>query len=78
MNRTKDGWLVYLVNNSGVVKFYNQPQQVQEGGTEATVDFAATGCTRAKNLMTGEDLAVAGGKARLVVPYGDVVVLELR
>ena len=77
LNRTKDGWLVYLVNNSGVVKFYDQPQQVQDGGTEVVVDFAATGCTKARNLMTGDDLDVVDGKVRLLVPYGDVVVLGL-
>ena len=78
VNRTTDGFLVYLMNNSGVVRKYGVPEEIQAGGTAVTVDLSKVGALSARELLTGETIAVDGNTAALTVPYGDVRILEVK
>ena len=78
VNRTADGFLVYLMNNSGIVRKYGVPEEIAPGGTAVTVNLSKVGALSVRELLTGETIAIDGNTAALTVPYGDVRVLEVK
>lgn len=78
VNRTADGFLVYLMNNSGVVRKYGVPEEIAPGGTAVTVNLSKVGSLSVRELLTGETIAIDGNTAALTVPYGDVRILEVK
>ena len=79
LNRVKDGWLVYLVNNGGVVKVWNEFPKIREGGETAEVDLSGTGIRKpsVRELLTGAPCEMSGRKAKVLVPYGDIRILKV-
>ena len=78
VNRTADGYLVYLMNNSGVVRKYGVPEEIAPGGTSVTVDLSKVSATAVRELLTDESAGLSGNKVSLTVPYGDVRILEVK
>lgn len=78
INRTADGWLVYLVDNSGVVKKADRPQEIQPGGTEVVVDLSRIPHGEVRELVSGGQVVREGGAVRLTVPHGDIRVISVR
>ena len=77
-NRLADGWQVYLINNGGVTKFGDKAETFDPKGAEVELDLASLGgAVTATELFSGERLKVRGGKARLVVPSGDLRIVDI-
>ena len=78
LNRLPDGWQVYLINNGGVTKFGDKAETFDPKGAEVELDLASLGgAVTATELFSGERLKVRGGKARLVVPSGDLRIVDI-
>jgi len=81
LNELKNGWLIYLINNKGVVKFTNKPQQLDESQTAiVTVKLKGTQATSVKDWRTEKVLSLGGDKSTFTVdvPPGDIRVVEVR
>ena len=76
INETDNGLLVYLINNAGVVKFPDKAQQIAPGGTSVKVDFSRLGKGSVKELIEGQNIASEADCVDLLVPYGEIRVLE--
>ena len=77
-NRTADGWLVYLINNGGVVKFGDRAEEIAPGGADVTVELGGRGGFEVRELLTGRVFEVSGDRmVSLTVPNGDVRVLKI-
>ncbi len=81
MNRTKDGWLILLVNNRGVDKTQNGVARVDRRAYVDVVVRTALAVKSAKEWTEPRDLTLAKGKegteVRLRVHPGDVQVVGL-
>jgi hypothetical protein len=54
VNKTKDGWLVWLINNKGVVKFAGEPEELDpKAASTVKVTFKATGKVYEKTIAPG-------------------------
>ncbi len=78
LNRTANGYWIYLFNNKGLYKFTDTPQTV-DAAQDATVqiDFKNLKISAIRDLRTGEPLERAD-KFELKVPAGDFRILELQ
>ena len=55
VNKTSKGWLVYLINNKGVVKFCDEPEEFDMSRTaRVAVTMKATGETRTVEINPGD------------------------
>ena len=55
VNRTRAGWLVWLINNKGVAKFAGEPESLDPGATaEVRVTLRTTGETRTVSVGPGD------------------------
>ena len=55
VNKTSKGWLVYLINNKGVVKFCDEPEEFDMSRTaRVAVTMKATGETRTVEIKPGD------------------------
>lgn len=64
VNRTQGGWLVYLINNKGVVKFADEPESFDAARTaHVTVTLNASGERQSVDVAPG-DFALLTFKAR--------------
>jgi hypothetical protein len=81
VNRTKDGWLVLLVNNSGVDKTQNGVARVDRRAFADVIVRTALPVLSAKEMTGPRDLAPEKGKegmeVRVRVQPGDVQVVVL-
>jgi hypothetical protein len=81
VNRTKDGYLVMLVNNQGVDKTQNGVARVDRRAWAEVMVRTRLSVKAAKEHTEPRDLAVAAGKdgaeVRLRVHPGDVQVVYL-
>ena len=79
LNRTKSGWLIYLINNRGVTKMADTAE-VFDPGAAASVEICGNGCSvkNAMELRTDSRLSVSDNKIKMTVPAGDVRVLEIK
>jgi hypothetical protein len=79
VNRTRDGWLVLLVNNRGVDKTQNGVARVDRRAFVDVVVKARQPVKAAKELTGPRDLTIAEGTSVAVrVHPGDVQVIHLR
>lgn len=78
INRTKDGWLVYLINNAGVVKYAEKPEIRFPGGSTVTVE-ARKGRMGTVRELSSEECAprVSENACTLTVPFGDLRILKI-
>lgn len=77
LNRMEKGYLLYLVNNGGVVKKWDEPEKIAPGGEMVTVDLSRLRHGRVREILAGAEIADDGGKIRLLVPSGDLRILEI-
>ena len=77
LNRTEDGWLVYLINNGGVTKKWDEYPVFNKGAERAVVDVSKTRCGRVKELLDNTPCEIRNGVVRIDVPYGDIRILKL-
>jgi hypothetical protein len=77
LNRTDDGWLVYLINNGGVTKKWDEYPVFKKGAERAVVDVSKTRCGRVKELLDNTPCEIRNGVVRIDVPYGDIRILKL-
>lgn len=77
-NRTPEGWLVYLVNNGGVRKPWNEPQEIRPGGTAVSVGLANVPHGSVAEICEGSAVEVRGDEVEITIPYGDLRILEVR
>ncbi len=76
VNKTRRGWLVHLVNNKGVIKFCDEPEEYDLSKTvKVTVTCKATGEKREAEIkpgdfrlmeFSGEDRTIAAARDELV------------
>ena len=77
-NRTKDGWILYLVNNGGVTKFGDKLPEYDPKGTEVTVDFSRLPHASVRELVANRPFALEGETLKITIPSGDLAALELK
>ena len=59
VNRTKEGWLVWLINNNGVTKFFGEPEELDPKATSVVrITYKATGRTYTARVKPGDWTAV--------------------
>lgn len=78
LNRTADGWILWFINNAGVIKFAEKDQVLEPGGSEIEADVRKLGVSSAKDILSGRAATVEGGVVKTVVPHGGTVVFKLR
>lgn len=78
VNRTPTGWLLYLINNAGVVKYADKPEQIRPGGSDVSVDLSRIGVASAREIISGSAEAVSAGTLKTSVPYGGIKIYDLR
>ena len=77
-NRTACGYLVYLINNAGVKKFGDQPEEITPGGTTVTISLGDFRASSVRELVAGQKLESDGRRISVDVPYGDIRVVEIK
>lgn len=78
LNRTANGWLVYLINNGGVRKAWNEAPTYDPKPQTVTVDLSRLRHTAVREICEGEAVTVRGNDVEVRVPSGDVRILEIR
>ena len=81
VNRTRDGYAIWIFNNAGVTKWANEPEEFDYSKTsEVDVVVGQQGMTSCVDARTGEKLPIAKGKVRLVLKPGEwrIVLLSER
>lgn len=77
INQVEDGWLVYLINNAGVVKYPDRVQQIASGGTSVVIEPCQADVKSVEELVDGGAVRQEGGRYVVEVPYGDIRVLKI-
>ena len=77
-NRTKRGWLVYIINNAGVSKPKADYAKVMPGGTKVGVSLGRLAGATVRDMVANQSLSTTGGRLDLVVPYGELVILDIQ
>jgi len=77
INRLKDGWLVYLINNAGVIKYPDRVQGIEPGGSSVVIDLKTNG-NAVEELVECGKTPIRDGKVEVCVPNGDIRVLRIR
>lgn len=78
INKTPAGWSVYLINNGGVRKEWDKPQEIAAGGEEVEIDVSAIPHSSVVEHVAGDSVRVDGDRLRVSVPNGDIRVVEIR
>ncbi|GEM_PF-4380465 len=74
LNRTPEGWLVCLINNRGVYHLPSEAPILRKEDSEVEV-IIPEGVAEVKEKITGE---IFGKRIKLVVPSGEVRILEIK
>ncbi|MBQ9338246.1 MAG: hypothetical protein IJS14_13220 [Lentisphaeria bacterium] len=78
LNKTKDGWLIYMINNKGINKYTDTPAEFDSKQTsKVTVNLKAIQAGKAHDLCSGEDFPISGGKFTASVAPGRYRILKL-
>ena len=68
---------MYLINNGGVTKKWDEYPVFKKGAERAVVDVSKTRCGRVKELLDNTPCEIRNGVVRIDVPYGDIRILKL-
>ena len=79
INKTCDGWWLWMLNNKGVSKFIDTFEKIDEiCRSRVHVDFKRMSASSCTELLSGERVALVGGGFDATIPAGGVVVFELK
>ena len=79
LNRTKDGWLVYLINNNGINKYTDTPAVFDLKQTsKVTVRLKAIPGKAVRELRSGVDVPLRDGKFSAEVKPGEVKIYRIK
>ena len=78
LNRTSEGWLLYFINNSGVIKFSTSPMEILPGGSEVSACLSLLNITEATEIISGAKGTLMNGKLITTVPHGGVQIFKLK
>lgn len=78
LNRTLDGWLLYLINNAGVTKFADKPQVLDPKGEDVQIELGTMPAKQVFELLTEQKLECKNGTVQINVPSGDVRILKIQ
>ncbi len=71
LNRVSDGWWVYLMNNRGVTKYTDTPEELNAAETaKVTVDLGALRVAGLRELRADKSLALKPGKNAFSIEVG--------
>jgi len=71
LNRVSDGWWVYLINNNGVTKYTDTPEEFDRAQTaKVTIDMRALRVAGVRELRAEKDLVVEQGTNALTIEVG--------
>lgn len=80
LNRVEDGWWLYLINNQGVTKFTQTPDELNPAETaQVTVDLRALRVKEVHELMTNGSATITQKKNTFTIQVGpgDVRVVKI-
>lgn len=78
LNKTKNGWWLYLFNNKGVMKLSGKPEWLDMNRVaEVKIDFARIKVKSIKELRSGQTIPFKNNQLTLKVNPGDFKILEL-
>ena len=78
LNRTKDGWLVWIFNNKGVIKWTLEPERFDMSRTASVeIRLGDVKVVSATDVRTGKAQTVSGAAIPLSVKPGDWRVISL-
>ena len=78
LNKTKDGWLIYLINNNGINKYTDTPAVFDLKQTsKVTVRLKAIRAEAARELRSGVNVPLRDGKFTAEVKPGEVKIFRL-
>lgn len=80
LNKTADGWWIYLINNKGVTKFTQTPETLDPTATaRVVVDMRALPVTGLRELRTDQPLALEPAKNAFSIDVGpgDIRVVKM-
>ena len=78
INKTKNGWLLWLINNKGVYKLVDVPAVVKpEERITVPVELKSLAKLKAEDALTGKKLPVVNGILKVTVEPGDLRLVKL-
>lgn len=78
INKTKNGWLLWLINNKGVYKFVNKEAVVKpEERITVPVALKKLAGMKVTDALTGKRVPVVNGTVQVTVESGDIRLLTL-
>ncbi|MBO7146561.1 MAG: hypothetical protein J6W81_02295 [Lentisphaeria bacterium] len=79
LNKTKDGWIVYLINNRGVTKMADTAEKVDPAAVaDVTVSWDSLLLGKCTELRTAKEVAISNNAVQVKVLPGDVTVLRFK
>lgn len=79
INKTKDGWIVYLINNKGVTKMADTAEKVDNSATaDVSVSWNTLKIAECTDLRNGAKVAINNNTATVKVLPGDVTILKFK
>jgi hypothetical protein len=71
LNKVSDGWWVYLINNNGVTKYTNTPEELDVAQTaKVTINLRAIEISGVRELRSEKEMVVGQGKNTLAIEVG--------
>ena len=78
-NRTADGWWLWVFNNRGVHKFADTAETIDHSkDAEISVSAAHGSPGAVRELVSGRQIGLSGGRFTFTVPAGDLAVFDIR
>ena len=78
LNKTRDGWLVYLINNKGITKFIDTPPTFDQKQTaEVTVRLKGISAKQVRELRTDTEIPLDDGQFTVKVKPGEIKIYRL-
>jgi hypothetical protein len=80
LNRTANGWWLWCLNNSGIRKFADVPQEIDRSfDSRLSIDVSRLGANSCRELIGGKSVSIrADGTFGWELPAGELAVFELR
>ena len=78
INKTKNGWLLWLINNKGVYKLVDVPAVVKpEERISVPIELKSLSKLKAVDALSGKEIPVVNGVLEVTVESGDIRLVKL-